>query len=142
MKKVMIIFMALTTFAITAQNTTPERKQTRKELKENFTPEQRAELYAKKMTLELDLNDSQQQKVQQLFLDMAKTKPARSENGKEMTDQQKFEAKNAMLDRRIEMKKQLKEILTEEQIAKWEKSKHNKRSDYRHKRGLNKGGGK
>jgi len=133
MKKAMIILIAFSTFAITAQNKTSERKEQRKEMKANFTPEQHAELHAKKMTLALDLNDPQQQKVKQLFLDMAKNKPARSKM-KEMTDQQKFEAKSAMLDRRIAMKKQLKEILTEEQFTKWEKDKHAKKRDLRHKR--------
>ncbi len=130
--------MAITTLAITAQNKTPEQKQVRKEAKENYTPEQRAELQTKKMTLTLDLNESQQKKVKQVFLDNAKNKPARSENAKEMTDQQKFEAKNAMLDRRIVMKKQMKEILTEEQIVKWEKSQHNKRGNSRNKGNLEK----
>lgn len=138
MKKVMIIFMALATFAINAQNKDSEKKEYRKELKENFTPEQRAELHAKKMTLDLDLNDSQQKKVKQVFLDMAKNKPARS-SMKDMTDQEKFEAKNAMLDRRIAMKKQMKEILTEEQLAKWEKSHHNKRGHSKNRRNSEKG---
>lgn len=141
MKKAMLIFMALTTFAITAQNKDAVSKDHRGQLRENLTPEQRAELHTKKMTLALDLNDSQQQKVKQVFLDMAKNKPARS-NMKEMTDQQKFEAKSAMLDRRIAMKKQLKEILTEEQLAKWEKSLQSRRGHSKHKRSFEKGRGK
>ena len=107
----------------------------------NGTTEQRAELHTKKMTLALDLNDSQQKKVKQVFLDMAKNKPARS-NMKEMTDQQKFEAKNAMLDRRIAMKRQLKEILTEEQLTKWEKSLQSRRGHSKHRRNFEKGRGK
>ena len=141
MKKAMIIFMALTTFAITAQNTTSDKKQARKEIKENYTPEQRAELHTKKMTLALDLNESQQKRVKQVFLENAKSKQARAENAKEMTDQQKFDAKNAMLDRRIAMKKQMKEILTEEQLVKWEKSHHNKRGHSRKKGNLEKNRG-
>jgi len=142
MKKIMlIIIMTFTTLAITAQNTS-EKKQTRKEMKENFTPEQRAELRAKKMTLELNLDDSQQQKVKQLFVEMLKHNPARS-NMKEMTDEEKFEAKSARLDRRIAMKKQLKEILSEGQFTKWEKSIQDKRRGYsRHKRNSEKRGSK
>lgn len=133
MKKAMIILMAFTTFAITAQNKNAERKENRKEMKENFTPEQKAELRAKKMTLDLGLNDSQQAKVKQLFVDMGKNKPERPENKSEMTDAQKFEAKSAMLDRQIAMKKQLKEILTEEQLTKWEKGHQHKRERLRGK---------
>jgi ABC-type phosphate/phosphonate transport system substrate-binding protein len=141
MKKVMIIFMALITFAITAQNTNADKNQARNETRDNFTPEQKAELKAKKMTLTLDLNDSQQQKVKQVFLDMSKNKPARS-NMKDMTDQQKFDAKSAMLDRRIAMKKQMKEILTEQQMIKWEKSHQSKRTHSKQKRNFERGRGR
>lgn len=134
MKKAMIIFMVFTTFAITAQNKSADRKEQRKEMKENFTPEQNAELRTKKMTLALDLNESQQNKVKALFLEMYKTKPQRPANRADMTDAQKFELKNAMLDRRIAMKKEMKNILTEEQMAKWEKSNQHKRNSFRDKR--------
>ncbi len=135
MKNAMIILIAFTTFAITAQNKTAERKEQRKEMNANFTPEQKAELHAKKMTLDLGLNNSQQTKVQQLFVEMEKTKPARVENKSEMTDAQKFEAKSARLDRQIAMKKQLKEILTEEQLTKWEKNQQHNRNAMRDKKG-------
>jgi hypothetical protein len=120
MKKVLIIFMALATFAVNAQNKNAERKENRKEMKANLTPEQRADLKMKEMTLALDLNASQQQKVKQLILKEENNRPERPENWKEMTDAQKYEAKSTMLDRRIAMKKDMKEILTEEQMTKWE----------------------
>ena len=138
MKKAMIILIAFSTFAITAQNKTSKRKEQRKEMKANFTPEQKAELRAKKMTLDLGLNDSQQTKVQQLLVEMEKNRPARIENKSEMTDTQKFEAKSARLDRQIAMKKQLKEILTEEQMAKWEKNHQHKRHTMKGKREVEK----
>lgn len=133
MKKAMIILMVFTTFAITAQNRNADRKEQRKEMKDNFTPEQRAELRTKKMTLALDLNESQQHKVKALFLEMYKTKPERPTNRAAMTDAQKFELKNAMLDRRIALKKEMKNILTQEQMAKWEKSNQHKRNRIRDK---------
>ena len=133
MKKAMIILMVFTTFAITAQKKNSDRKEHRKEMNQNFTPEQKAELRVKKMTLDLGLNDSQQNKMKQLFLEMEKNKPKRPENRSEMTDTQKFEAKSAMLDRQIAMKKQLKEILTEEQLTKWEKSRQHKRDNMKRK---------
>lgn len=142
MKKVMIIFMALTTFAITAQNKDSERKEQRSEQKENFTPEQKAELHAKKMTLDLGLNEAQQTKVNQVLFEMQKNKPERSENRKEMTDTQKFEAKAAMLDRRIAMKKAMKEILTEEQYTKWDKSQGHKQCHSNNKKRMEKRGNK
>ncbi len=120
MKNVLLIFMALATFAMNAQNKAANKKENRQEAKANYTPEQRADLKTKKMTLDLDLTVSQQQKVKQLILKSETNKPERPENRKEMTDAQKYEAKSAMLDRRIAMKKELKEILTEEQMTKWE----------------------
>lgn len=134
----MIILIAFTTFAINAQNKNSEKREHRKEMKENLTPEQKAELRAKKMTLDLDLNDSQQTKVKQLFVEMEKNKPARTDNKSEMTDAQKFEAKSAMLDRQIAVKKKMKEILTEEQLTKWEKSHQHKRNNMRDKKGADK----
>jgi hypothetical protein len=134
MKKAMIIFMALTTFAITAQNKNQDRKENRSQLRENLTPEQRAELHAKKMTLDLNLNETQQAQVNQLLLDMEKNKPERPENRKEMTDAQKFEAKNTMLDRRIAMKKEMKKILTEEQFTKWENGKQRQERRFKNKK--------
>lgn len=72
------------------------------------------------MTLSLDLNTSQQEKVKQLYLEMSNDRPEMSKNRNEMTDTQKYEARSAMLDRKIAFKKQMKDILTEEQMRKWE----------------------
>ena len=134
MKKVLIIFMALATFAVSAQKKDSERKENRKELKANLTPDQRADLKMKKMTLALDLNASQQQKVKQLFLKAENDRPVTSPNRSEMTDTQKYEAKSAMMDRRIAMKKEMKQILTEEQMTKWELQQGDRHGKSRGKR--------
>ncbi len=134
MKKVLIIFMALATFAVNAQKKDSERKENRKELKANLTPDQRADLKMKKMTLALDLNDSQQQKVKQLFLKAENDRTVTSANRSEMTDTQKYEAKSAMIDRRIAMKKEMKQILTEEQMTKWDHQQGDRRGKSRGKR--------
>ncbi len=134
MKNVLLIFMALATFAMNAQNKAVNKQEDRQEARANFTPEQRADLKTKKMTLALDLTASQQEKVKQVFLKTESNKPERPKNREEMTDAQKFEAKSAMLDRRIAMKKELKEILTEEQMVKWEA-----KQSQRHGQGRTKG---
>ncbi|AFL81166.1 hypothetical protein Aeqsu_1685 [Aequorivita sublithincola DSM 14238] len=120
MKKVLIIFMALATFAVNAQNKNSEKRENRKELKANLTPEQKADLKTKKMTLALDLNTSQQQKLKQLILKTENDKTETRQNRKEMTSLQKYETKSAGLDRQIALKKEMKEILTTEQLTKWE----------------------
>src|SRR5690606_831720 len=97
MKKAMILFMALTTFAISAQDQ-QDKKQERNRWHQNLSPEQRAQLQAKKLTLQLDLDQTQQAQVNQLLLKSKKNRPEAPKNRKEMTDAQKFEARIARLD--------------------------------------------
>lgn len=135
MKKVLLLFMTLATLALSAQNMDSNKRGS----KTDYTPEQRAELRTKQMTLELDLSESQQAKVKQLFLT---TNPNRSTSNKkrsEMTSDEKFEFKNAMLDRRIAMKKELTKILNEEQLKKWENSENRHKRHFKNKRQINKG---
>ena len=131
MKNLLIIFMALSSFGITAQNKAKEKKEQRKELRENHTPEQKAELYSKKMTLNLDLNDIQQEKLYQLFLDLGKNKPTDSKYKKDMSPEAKYAFKNAQMDRRITMKREIKNILSQEQFEKWEKATTDRRSHHK-----------
>ncbi len=126
MKRVLIIFMALATIGMSAQNKKSDKKENRKEMKAGFTPEQRADLKSKELTLAFDLNTSQQQRVKQLFLKTENNKPERPEKRSEMTDAQKYEAKSVMLDHRIAFKKEMKEILTEDQMTKWERKQGHK----------------
>lgn len=139
MKKAFLLFMALSTFAISAQNTEPGKKGNKEKFKTHFTPEQRAELRSKEMTLALDLNTSQQAKVKQLFLEKGQNSSKISKKRSEMTSDDAFAFKNARLERRIEIKKGLKEILTEEQLQKLEKSKFKKSSAHKNMGGNKKG---
>lgn len=121
MKKIMILFLVFTTFTISAQNPQKAGKVQKKELKENFTPEQRAELFSKKMTLSLDLTDVQQKKVKQLFLQSENQTENPSKEKVAMSPEEKYALMNARMDKKIRMKRDLKEILTPEQFEKWEK---------------------
>lgn len=112
--------MALATFGMTAQNKNLNKKEHRKEMKSNLTPEQRVDLRLKKMTNTLDLSTDQQAKMKLILLEKSNQKSGMYKNRKEMTDVQKEEAKKDMQVRRLEFKKQMKEILTKEQVAKWE----------------------
>ncbi|MEZ4874662.1 MAG: hypothetical protein R2793_04260 [Flavobacteriaceae bacterium] len=128
MKKLVFILFVLMGLAIQAQpGDGPHRgnKESR-EQREDLTPQQRAELKTKKMTLHLDLTEAQQKKVQDLILQKELKRDemrAQREKGKELTQEEKFALKSKMLDEEIEMKKQLKSILTEEQYTKLEKTK-------------------
>ena len=122
MKKIILMLMIFSTLAVTSQNKISDNSDARKEYRSDYTPEQRAALKTKKMTLALDLNMAQQKQIEQVFLqstDIQKNKL----DWKNMTSEQKFAAKNEALDRRIETKNQIKEILTPEQYSKWEENR-------------------
>ena len=130
MKKAMILFMALTTFAITAQGQ-QDKKQDRTRWHQNLSPEQRAQLQSKKLTLQLDLNQTQQAQVNQLLLKSKKNRPEAPKNRKEMTDAQKFEARIARLDSQIAFKNEMKQILDEKQYHTWEKTRAPRKHHFR-----------
>lgn len=96
--------------------------------KSNLTPEQRAELKVKKLVLELDLNEKQAKEISTFLVSeekkneewREKMKASKDDNQK-MTDQERFELRNKMLDSKIAEKREFKRILNEEQFAKWEK---------------------
>jgi Spy/CpxP family protein refolding chaperone len=110
---------------------------------DKLTPEQRVELQTKKMTLELDLNDKQQQEVKQLLTKksnereerMAKHK-AKKEEGKKLTPDERFAMQSNRLDKQIEIKREMKKILTPEQFEKFE-AMHVKRHEKITKRSKN-----
>ena len=104
------------------------------EMMKDLTPEQMATLKTKKMTLALDLSESQQKKIYNLSLKGAKDRKAKMEarketmknnNGKrpELSSDEKYKRANERLDQQIAMKKELSTILTKEQLEKMEQMK-------------------
>ena len=86
------------------------------------SPEQEATLWTKKMTLELDLNETQQDQMYALILEKAKAKSQRFKNlpKERPNEEQIFEMEVDRLDQKIAMKKALKSILTKKQFERWE----------------------
>ena len=117
MKKVILILVLFIGFNTIAQ---------KREIKE-INPEQFATLSTKRMTLDLDLNESQQTKIYQLNLENA--------NARKMTSDDRFVMQNKMLDHQIAQKKKMKSILTNEQFEKWEKMSKKRMGMYERKRG-------
>lgn len=102
--------------------------QTKKEHKEALTPEQKVELRVKKLTLALDLNSKQQKEMKVLLLSKETERQQVIEKlkldnkaKKELTADERFAMKNNALDKKIEMKEEMKKILTKEQIEKLDK---------------------
>lgn len=129
MKRLFLIALALVTLQITAQDRKHmSKKDERVENMQSYTPEEMAELQTKKMTLALDLTESQQKQVMALNLENAKERKAimkkRQEMKKEeeasLSKEDKLKMKNNMLDKQIAMKAKMKKILNDEQYSKWE----------------------
>ena len=143
MKKIVIILIALATLQVTAQDRKREHQKDgqkeRMETMKDLSPDEIATLRTKKMTLHLDLNEAQQNKIQALFLEEAKMRKVKMEEHKAMkessetktfTKEDKFKMMNERLDHQIEVKQKMKSILNEEQFEKWEysmgKMEHNR----------------
>ena len=127
---VMLVILLMGTAMAQDRKDRPNRKGDRTEI----SAEQKAELITKKMTLKLDLNKSQQDKVMALHLDnfskmetKRKELKANREDGKRLTKEERHDQKLAMLDHKIEMKNEMKSILNAEQFEKWEASKKSPR---------------
>lgn len=105
------------------------------EKKEKFTPEQRVELQAKKMKLDLDLNDQQVTAVKKQLLAQAQKREAKKaafkaqkEDAKKPSSDEVFAMKNNMLEEQIAHKAEMKKILTPEQYKKWEENREEDKS--------------
>lgn len=130
----MIILVSTVTFA-----------QERKMKQNDLTPEQKTELRVKQMTLDLDLNESQQKQIKDLLLSEAKEREAKKEefltkkeNGEKPSKEEIHKLRLARLDNQIEHKEEMKKILNEKQMEKWEKmNAERKEKTKNHRRKMN-----
>ncbi len=122
----MLIAIALLTLNATAQD-----KKIKKGHLNDLSAEEVATLKTKKLTLHLDLTESQQEKVKTIVLEEAKykenqravhKKKKKDETSKKLSKEDRYAMANERLDRQIEMKKQMKAVLNAEQYKKWEAS--------------------
>ena len=124
MKKIAsIALVALFTISTFAQ------KQQRKQQRPDFTVEQMAELQTKKMTLQLDLSEQQQQQILEINKRKAadrkqkmEVRKVAKEADKKPTSDEIFKMKNEKMDKMIAHKAEMKNILNETQFETWEKS--------------------
>ena len=143
MKKVVTILALAFVFTTTTQ----AQKKDRKEEHEPMKVEQRTNLIVKKMTLRLDLDESQQRKIRPLIAEkVAKRKAMHAERKamkknkkerKKMSADERYKKQNARLDDLIAFKSNMKNILTEKQYEKFEKKLERKIS--KHKKRIKKG---
>lgn len=135
MKKLFLIALALVTIQVSAQNKKQgdkkgDRMENRQGMKD-FTPEEMAQLQTKKMTLDLDLTASQQKKIEKLNLEKATDRKAKMEarqakmkagKGEKPSKEERLAMMNERLDKQMETKKKMKQILNDDQFEKWEKT--------------------
>ena len=130
MKKIVFICFVLVGITLQAQPGREEKMNDRKEMKEkmsDLTPQERASLKTKKMTLHLDLTEKQQKQVEVLLVKQEEKRDAlkaQRKEGNEPTKEELYDLKSKMLDEQITFKNEMKTILTEDQYAKFEKSQH------------------
>jgi len=132
-KLILIAIVAMVSFQLSAQDSKdrPNRERNAKMDKfQDLTPEEMATLQTKKMTLDLNLNESQQKEIQKINLENAierktrmEARKAERENGTmaKPTKEERVKMMNERLDKQIAMKAKMKKILNDEQFAKWEK---------------------
>jgi protein CpxP len=123
MKKIILMTFLMAGMTIVAQ---PRNNKYQGNGMEQFTPEQRSELQVKKLTLELDLNESQQRDIKAFIADKnAKMEAHRTamkamkEKGTKPTSDERFAMKSKMLDEQIATKKRMEKILNPKQLEKW-----------------------
>ncbi|WP_296312175.1 hypothetical protein [Winogradskyella sp. UBA3174] len=146
MKKLLIIALAFFTLNGVAQGerTGNKNQKEMRQLMKYMSPEDVANLKSKKLTLKLDLDIDQQKQVHNLILEEARSKQKmrknretkKSENIKPTKDEL-VAFQNNRLDKKIELKRKMKTILTADQYAKFEKMKprnNKKRANHGNKR--------
>ena len=141
MKKLLILAVALLSFQLTTAQQDGNRQMKRQQYNkmQDKSPEETAELEAKRMTLNLDLSDKQQEQVYNLFLENEKERRAQREANQGKSDKpSQEEIESIRLDKQIEMKRKLKDILNEEQYTKWEKNMENRRDNFQKQKGKRK----
>lgn len=134
MKKTLLLTTILLICSMTFAQPGPREESGKrgKERMENLTPEQRADIKSKKLTLHLNLSDAQQKSARQIILDQEIKRDAWKKDkkaSKELSEEEKFQKMEDRLNTEIEMKRKWKELLTEEQFERFEKMKfHRKRN--------------
>jgi hypothetical protein len=143
MKSILKILILLFSISVFAQqpprgidSDRGKRPNPRMQEMKTMTPEQSATLWSKKITLELDLNQNQQDQLYALILEKTKKMKSRMENKPKDRPSQKhiYKMQVARLDEEIAMKKSLKTILSDDQFNQWEMTKSEKTTKRKHRK--------
>lgn len=104
-------------------------QQGRSQNREPLSVEQRTEVQVKRMALDLDLTEKQQEEVKALLLENAqqrqehlKSRREKLGNESNLTAEQRYHMQLAAIDQQIAMKESMKKILDEKQFERWEQN--------------------
>ena len=137
MKSILKIFIFLFSISLVAQqpkrSIEPDRgKRPNQRIQaiEKLNPEQVARLWSKKMTLDLDLNQIQEDQMYALILEKTNKIRERMENKpkKRPSKDEIYQIELDKLNEEIAMKKRVKNILSEKQYILWDKSLKKKKT--------------
>jgi len=156
MKKLVLLVLIFTTISLSAQERKRQNKEQngpdRMEMHKDLTPEESAMLQTKRMTLDLDLTESQQKELYDLNLKNAEKRQAKraereqkkeGAQDKNPSKEDRVKFMNERLDNQIAHKKDMQRILNQDQFEKWElnskrkghrKGKKQKNKNHRSKR--------
>ena len=111
MKQVVYTALFLVGMGLSAQQKTSHRP--------DLTPDQRAEILSKRITLQLDLTDSQQEEFRKLLTETLTEREALRSAPPAEHPEDRFNRLSGNLDRRIAFKRSVRKILNEEQYRQW-----------------------
>lgn len=131
MKKLASILVLVFAFTVNVQ---AQKKDRENEKGSRLSVEQHTDLAVKKMTLNLDLTNKQQDQIKPLINAQAAAKKAAMESRKENRAANKkpsaneiYTMRSAQLDNQITFKNSMKNILNKEQFEKFEQMKNNRK---------------
>ena len=134
MKKLALIVLLVVGLSTYAQEGKKQERQGAD--RERLSPEQQNQLQLKKMTLELNLNESQQKEIAKILEEQSAkrqaemaTFKANKDKGVKPTAEERFAMKNKKLDEAIALKAKVQKVLTPEQFKKWEDMKKENREN-------------
>lgn len=134
MKKLIIAALLVVSISTFAQD---KKERPQRADMEKMTPEQRNERRVERMTKELNLDATQQEKLKQLYAEEAQAREAQKGNAKDKKDQ----GRDNMEAQRKATEEKMKAILTPEQLKKWKSNQDQMRQRMQQRMGDRQGGG-
>ena len=133
--------MSLLAVGLTAFAQEKENRRPRGEKFESLTKEQKVELQVKKMTKDLNLNESQINEVKAIVTAEVEKREKMKAEMKELKEQSRKEKFSKIKEEQAALEIQMKKILSPEQYEKWEKIREERKANMKEKMAERRGKG-